>query len=292
LGEHAARFWFSALAALALTSVAAAQAEARKTPPVVAEIAIIIDDLGQQRSAGLRAIRLPGPVALAFLPQTEHAAVQAELAHGWGKEVLLHLPLEPAASSARAHPTAIRASAGREALQQAFAAALASVPHARGVNNHQGSLLTGLPEPMGWLMEALRAHPQLYFVDSRTSSASVAYRTARRHGIPATERNVFLDDERSESAIREQFRRLVARALKDERALAIGHPYPETLTVLEEELPLLASRGIQLVPPSLLIARQGGDRRPAPSLKLSPALTLATSLPPPKNGDARLISAP
>lgn len=263
---------------------APARQQAPASVPVAGEIAIIIDDLGQQRAAGLRAIRLPGPVALAFLPQTDHAAVQAELAHAWGKEVLLHLPLEPAASSARAHPTAIRADSGRDGLQQAFAAALASVPFARGVNNHQGSRLTGMAEPMGWLMEAMRGYPELYFVDSRTSGASVAYRMARQHGIPATERNVFLDDERSEAAIRDQFRRLVARALRDERALAIGHPYPETLKVLEEELPLLAGRGVQLVAPSELIARQGGYRGPFRNLKLSPTLKLA------KNRDTPQLS--
>ena len=276
MGEHAARLWIPAFAGMTLAFAAAhADSPAPRPVAVTAEIAIIIDDLGQQRSAGLRAIRLPGPVALAFLPQTDHAAVQAELAHAWGKEVLLHLPLEPAASSARAHPTAIRAESGRDGLQQAFTAALASVPFVRGVNNHQGSRLTGMAEPMAWLMEAIRAHPDLYFVDSRTSGSTVAYRTARAHGVPATERNVFLDDERSEGAIRAQFRALIARALKDERALAIGHPYPETLKVLEEELPLLESRGVRLIAPSELIARQGGYRGPFKNLKLSPTLKLA-----------------
>jgi uncharacterized protein len=263
--------------------IAAGHAEARPRPavPITAEIAIIIDDLGQQRAAGLRAIALPGPVALAFLPLTPHAAQQAALADARGKEVLLHLPLEPAASSARAHPAAIRSGAGRAELRDAFEAALASVPYARGVNNHQGSLLTRMPEPMAWLMEAMRARPGLYFVDSRTSGASVAYRMARQHGVPAAERNVFLDDVVAEGAIREQFRALVARARRDDRALGIGHPHPQTLKVLEEELPRLAAWGVRLVPPSELIALQGGWRAPPRTLKLSPALTLSTAATPP-----------
>lgn len=274
--------WFAVtLAAAAVLSAPAQACVAPRAASASGEIAIIIDDLGHQRSAGLRAAQLPGPVALAFLPASPHAAAQAALAARLGKEVLLHLPLEPATHSARAHPTAIRADAGRDDLRQAFAAALASVPHARGVNNHQGSLLTGMAEPMGWLMQELKARPGLYFVDSRTSGASVAYRTARQYGIPAAERNVFLDDDRGEAAIRAQFRRLIAKAQRDERALAIGHPYPETLKVLEEELPQLARHGLRLVSPSELIALQGGDRGPPKNLKLSPALTLATTLPPP-----------
>jgi len=248
----------------------------RPAPAARAQVAIIIDDLGEQQLQGLRAIDLPGPVAMAFLPGGRFTAGQARLAHGRGKEVLLHLPLQPG-GTARAHPTALRADAGREQLRDYFHAALGAVPFASGVNNHQGSLATEQPEPMDWLMREIAARPGLYFVDSRTSGASVAYRAARQHGVPAAERNVFLDDERSEPAIRAQFRRLVDKAQRDERALAIGHPYAETLRVLEDELPRLAQHGLRLVSPSELIALQGGYRGPLKNLKLSPALTLATT---------------
>ncbi|HUR39610.1 MAG TPA: divergent polysaccharide deacetylase family protein [Verrucomicrobiae bacterium] len=266
--------WFATLIAAALAGTAAAADSPGGAP---AQIAIIIDDLGEQHGAGLRALRLPGPVALAFLPQTRHAAQQARMADMAGKEVLLHLPLEPARGAARAYPTAIRADIGQPGLREAFATALASVPHARGVNNHQGSLLTQMPEPMGWLMAELRSRPELYFVDSRTTGSSVAYRTARLYGVPAAERNVFLDNERGEAAVRARFRELIAKARRDERALAIGHPYPETLALLEQELPRLAAQGIRLVAPSELIARQAGHRGPFRNLRLSPALNLATT---------------
>jgi uncharacterized protein len=130
---------------------------------------------------------------------------------------------------------------------------------------------------MDWLMREIAARPGLYFVDSRTTGASVAYRAARHHGVPSAERNVFLDTLRGEAAVRQAFEALVVRALRDERALAIGHPYPETLKVLAEELPKLARFGVRLVAPSELIARQSGTRGPWRPLKLSPALTLATS---------------
>src|SRR6185295_14453144 len=119
-------------------------------PVPTAQIAIIIDDLGQQHGAGLRAIDLPGAVAVSFLPSTDYAASQAQLAYAHGKEVLMHLPLEPG-GNARAYPTAITTNTGKIELSAYFEAALASVPHARGVNNHQGSRLTELAEPMNWL---------------------------------------------------------------------------------------------------------------------------------------------
>lgn len=258
------------LAAAAVTPACAAPPAAR------AEIAIIIDDLGEQHLGGVHALNLPGPVALAFLPGGRFTPSQAAQAQARGKEVLLHLPLQPGAG-ARAHPTALRADASREQLAAYFRAALASVPHASGVNNHQGSLVTQMPEPMDWLMREVARTPGLYFVDSRTSGGSMAFRAARRHGVPSAERNVFLDSERGEAAVRASFRELVAKALRNERALAIGHPYPETLKVLGEELPQLARAGVRLVAPSELIARQAGQRGPQRQLRLSPALTLATT---------------
>lgn len=295
MGTCFARSWFSLLLLSAALSAVAADGGAPmddavsrghrqlKTPPAAprpaaarAQIAIIIDDLGEQQLHGMRAIGLPGPVAMAFLPGGRFTAGHARLAHARGKEVLLHLPLQPG-GTARAHPTALRADAGREQLREYFHAALDAVPHASGVNNHQGSLATGQAEPMDWLMHEIAARPGLYFVDSRTTGSSVAYRAARQHGVPSAERNVFLDTLRGEAAVRQAFETLVVRALRDERALAIGHPYPETLKVLAEELPKLARHGIRLVAPSELIARQSGARGPWRPLKLSPALTLATT---------------
>jgi polysaccharide deacetylase 2 family uncharacterized protein YibQ len=246
-------------------------------PPARGYIAIIIDDLGEQHIAGLHAARLPGPVALAFLPGGAYTRVQALHAYERGKEILLHLPLQPA-GTARAHPTSLTVDAGPEQLGAYFRSALESVPYASGVNNHQGSLLTARAAPMDWLMREIGRQPGLYFVDSRTTPGSVAYRAARAHGVPTAERNVFLDTNRGEAAVRAAFRTLIDKALQNERALAIGHPYPETFKVLEEELPQLEARyGVRLIAPSEMIARQAGARGPYRQLRLSPALTLATS---------------
>jgi len=242
-----------------------------------AQIAIIIDDLGEQQFAGLRAVTLPGPVAMAFLPGARFTPAQATLAHEHGKEVLLHLPLQPG-GEARAHPASLRVDTGHDQLREYFRVALDSVPHVSGVNNHQGSLMTEQAQAMDWLMREVAQRPGLYFIDSRTSTGSQAYRAARAHGVPSAERNVFLDTQRGEAAVRASFHELIEKAHRNERALAIGHPYPETFKVLGEELPQLAARyGVRLVPPSELIARQSGLRGPYRQLKFSPVLTLATT---------------
>jgi len=273
MGTSSFGSWFLLLTAAAVPVTA--DAAPPREPVPRARVAIIIDDLGEQHLAGLHALALPGPVAMAFLPGGRFTAEQAGLAYRQGKEVLLHLPLQPA-GGARPHPAALHAGSEPEQMREYLRSALAAVPHAVGVNNHQGSLTTQLAGPMDWLMREMAQRPDLYFVDSRTSSLSVAYGAARRHGVPAAERNVFLDAHRGEAFVRDALEELAIKAMHGGRALAIGHPYPETLKVLAEELPRLARYGVRLVPPSALV-----ERSPRPQayrrLKLSPALTLATT---------------
>lgn len=216
-------------------------------------VAIIIDDLGYQFDAGRRAIELPGPVAYAILPVTPRGEELALLANARGKEVLLHLPLESVAHSGPAEPGGVTLDMSRAAFGAAFSDAIDSVPHAIGVSSHRGSLLTRHPGHMEWLMQEIAGRDGLFFIDSYTTHHSVALQIARESGVAAAKRDVFLDHERRKETVRQELERLKRLARERGAAVAIGHPYPETLEVLEEELPALQDQGIELVPPSELI---------------------------------------
>jgi polysaccharide deacetylase 2 family uncharacterized protein YibQ len=236
-------------------------------------ISIVIDDLGDRWDEGRQAVALPGPVACAVLPETPHGARLAALAHAAGKEVLLHLPLQPL--QGKPHPMSLSAGMAEPQREALLQRALASVPHVVGVNNHQGSATTQQAEPMRWLMRALRQQGGLYFLDSYTTAASVAQGIAQAEGLPATRRQVFLDAERSPAAIRKEWKRLLQMARVHGSAVAIGHPFPETLAMLREEIPRLGA-GIELVAPSELIRRQArhrGLRTAGISLRFSETLS-------------------
>ena len=129
---------------------------------------------------------------------------------------------------------------------------LDSIPHISGVNNHMGSLLTQKALPMEWLMESLRQR-QLYFIDSRTTSHSIAWDIAQQLDIPSLKRDVFLDHEQTHTFIHKQFTRLTQLAKKQGYAVAIAHPYPETIRYLKKHLPSLEQKGIELVSASELV---------------------------------------
>ncbi len=232
------------------------QATAEPLTPIAepgrAAIGIIIDDLGNLRDRDLRAIRLPAAVTYAFLPHTPHARELANLAHRLDKEVMLHLPME-AVDHNRLGPGGLTQGMTRQQFLRQLRDNIAAVPHVAGINNHMGSLLTQNLGYMRWLMKELDGHDALYFVDSYTTKASVAVKAANENWVPNIRRDVFLDSDRDREKIRAELQRTVRLAREHGIALAIGHPYPETLDVLEQELPRLAAEGVAILPVSQLL---------------------------------------
>jgi hypothetical protein len=216
-------------------------------------IALVIDDLGRS-VADLETIgHLGVPVTYAVLPYEEETPQVVEELHRRNAEVLLHLPMEPA-NGEDPGPGALHLGMTPEQLRQLTLAALRAVPGAVGVNNHMGSGLSADERSMKTILMVL-AGRGLFFLDSRTSAQSVGYQTAIRAGVPAAERQVFLDSDTQTEAIREQFHRLLGLARTRGAAVAIGHPHPETLAVLAEEVPKAKALGYEFVPVSYLLDR-------------------------------------
>jgi len=235
----------------AATMLLVAQSAAEPLP----RIAIIIDDLGYQMAAGRRAINLPGPVAFAVLPGTPQGRKLARLANEQGKEVLLHLPLEAVDYHGPAEPGSMMLDMSRPVFRATFAEAIETVPFAIGVSSHRGSLLTRHPGHMVWLMEVIKERQNLFFIDSYTTHESIALKIAAEFGVAATRRDVFLDHERSTETVLHELERLKVKARKQGQAVAIGHPFPATLEVLERELPKLRAEGFELVTISELLTK-------------------------------------
>lgn len=242
------------VAGLCLIAPALVSAEEAPAPAV----AIVIDDMGDRSAEGQRVADLPGPVVCAFLPHTPHAQRQAEMCHGADKEVMLHLPME-ALNGGALGPGGVTLDMTPERFRDVVEENLDAVPHVAAVNNHMGSLLTQHPGHMGWLMEILVDAGGLLFLDSRTSPNSVGKQMAQEAELPALERDVFLDHYRDRVTIDRQLKLLLRQARREGTAVGIGHPYPETLDVLEERLENLADDyGVELVGLEELYDRRNG----------------------------------
>ncbi|OGT72060.1 MAG: hypothetical protein A3I78_08910 [Gammaproteobacteria bacterium RIFCSPLOWO2_02_FULL_56_15] len=214
-------------------------------------ISIIIDDIGYRHGDDLKAIALPGQIAFAIMPHSPYGKRMSRLANATGRIVLLHLPMQAMDSGKDRFlgPGALRLDMTHQQFIQTLEINLRAVPDAIGVNNHMGSLLSGQTESMQWLMELL-SEKKKFYLDSLTSGQSVARSAAREEQVPFLKRDVFLDNQRDEQHIQQQFDKLITLAKLNGNAVAIGHPHPETISVLSRNLGQLGSLGVRLINPA------------------------------------------
>jgi len=209
-------------------------------PSTLPRLALVIDDLGYaapELVTRLCAQAIPFDVAV--LPYQEFTHQSAEIAHGRGKEVMLHLPMEPRGYPGPGKdpgPNAVLFDLTEAQVRDRVRKALADIPFRKGVNNHMGSRITPDQARMTWVLEEIKAK-QCFFVDSRTEKDSVAFDVARDLAIPTVQRKVFLDDDKDAGAIAKQWERALALAKAQGQVLAIGHIYPETVAALEKLVP-------------------------------------------------------
>jgi len=218
-------------------------------------LAIIIDDVGNDYASAQQVLALPVGVTVAILPRLHYSRRIAVQAHEQGREIMLHQPMQSIHQKTLG-PGGLTLDHTLADLRAVLSANLASVPHATGVNNHMGSLLTQDDDSMRWLMRVLREQGELFFVDSRTDEDTRAEAVAFAQGLATARRDVFLDNVKDPEYIRAQLEMALQLARERGSAIAIGHPYPQTLAVLRELLPHLQQQGVKLLPASAVIAYQ------------------------------------
>ncbi len=226
----------------ALAPSAAASAAAVSGP----KLALIVDDCGQWISTERGFIALPIPITLSVLPDVHGTTLIAHEAAAAGKGVMLHLPMETI-SGLNPGPGKVTTEMTDAQITARVESDLAQVPLAAGVNNHEGSKATADARVMRDVAEVLKSHGDLFFIDSRTSAATVGARVAAEVGIPTASRDVFLDDKANVAYVEGQLREAAAVAKRTGSAIAIGHPRPSTLAAVQAMIPELQAEGIHFV---------------------------------------------
>ena len=219
--------------------------------PEKPQAAIILDDFGYDINDMERLRELYLPVTISILPNLEASKKTADLARAAGFEVMLHLPMSPK-KSVRLERKTVSPKMSADEVRQQVEKDLASIGPVSGVNNHMGSLATADPVLMKEVLSNLKGK-NLFFVDSMTGPDSIAFKTARELGIDAARRDIFLDNESDPEYIKGQIQELIQKALKNGRAIGIGHNRPETLAVIKEMLPEFEKAGVSIVPVSRLV---------------------------------------
>jgi polysaccharide deacetylase 2 family uncharacterized protein YibQ len=217
-------------------------------------VAVVIDDLGLNRRGTAALNRLRAPLTLAFMPYATDLDRQTQAARAAGHELLVHVPMEPR-SRDWPGPNALTSQLGPAELISRLRSNLRSFRGFVGINNHMGSLLTADSASMDIVMAELHQR-ELLFLDSRTTSDSVAAREAEGMRVPFAKRDVFIDNDLDLSSVLRGLAHAEGIARRQGYAVAMGHPHDVTIEALKRWLPGLDARGIALVPISAIVARQ------------------------------------
>ena len=206
-------------------------------------IVLVIDDFGYRNdniSDGF--LNLSIPITCAIIPGHTASKKFAEKAVSYGKEVIIHMPMESENYSPGEDEYKLLTSMTSELLENKLIQAFESLPEAIGMNNHQGSKATSDSKTMTVLASVLKDRGK-YFIDSRTSSLTIGEKTMISFGVPTARRNIFLDNNNDLDKIEEQMNNLAKSAKKNGFAVGLGHARKNTLAVIEKVVPDLLDKG-------------------------------------------------
>ena len=217
------------------------------------KIAIVIDDLGGENHFAQEILRWNVPLTFSILPFAPYSKTLAEQAHRKGREVILHLPMEPHGyPKTKPGEGALLDEMDAEKIRRQLSKDIEAIPYVTGVSNHMGSRLMEDPEKLKVVLIELKKRG-FFFLDSRTTPQTVGLETARSIGMRATERSLFLDHSLDPEDIKQQLEKLVQLSFATGKAIGVGHPHPSTLKSLKEMIPKMKEKGIEIVPLSSMM---------------------------------------
>ena len=212
--------------------------------PMRGVIGIIIDDFGYRNdhiSNGF--LEIPAKLTYAIIPGHDHSQSFSKKAYDAGYEIIVHLPMENIGKTYGEEEYVLMSYFQDDEIKSRIHKAFDHLPESIGLNNHQGSRGTADSRVMTHVANVIKEKKK-FFIDSRTTSNSLAESTMRKYGVPTNKRDIFLDNELDEEKIKAQLMKLADVSERKGIAIGIGHVKPQTLNVLAREIPILQEKGL------------------------------------------------
>jgi len=215
-------------------------------------VAIVVDDIGYDQEAAKQLLAIDAPLTFSILPFSPYSKDIMAAARAKGREILLHLPMEPEEfPSVKPGPGAILSGMPPDQLIAQLNRNIDQTPGLSGVNNHMGSRISTSSEQMRQIFSILKKRG-LFYIDSRTTPDSVAKYSADLLDLPFAERDIFIDHYDNPAFIQAQLDKLVQQALKHGYAIGIAHPHANTVAALTRFIPELNGK-VRVVPASKVV---------------------------------------
>jgi len=195
------------------------------------QLALVIDDFGYSKNGVVESfLQVDLALTLSVIPTLPHTVYFLNRINEEKKQALLHLPME--AEEFTSDVNSVLTSMSDAEIDSLVGFYIDETPGVSGVNNHLGSLATQDRRVMTAVLNVIRARG-LFFLDSLTSSKSIAYNTAKSLGVPAARNDIFIDaDTEDPNVVAARLERLLEIARNRGYAIGIGHPMPWTLEAI------------------------------------------------------------
>lgn len=218
----------------------------QKHPAVIkGRLAIVIDDCGANMDVLKSYNGMPIPLTYAVMPNKQYTTESANSGYNAGRKIFVHLPMEPLNVSS-SEKTYIAKSMSDSEVKKTAKSLMDQVPHAIGMNNHQGSAATADERVMKDVLSVLKSR-QMVYLDSRTNADSVGEKTASAMGIGTTRNNLFIDNDSDVASIKKRIKQGGDIARSNGSAVIIGHNRPNTAEALRDMIDELHADGIDIV---------------------------------------------
>ena len=199
------------------------------------KLAIIVDDVTTQSQ--LNQIKNIGyTITASIMPPTKSHPNSAKIAKNL-PFYMIHFPMQATTFKGEEANT-LHVNDSYEKIEKRVAQVRQWYPNAKYTNNHTGSKFTENKKAMDKYFRALVKY-DFIFMDSRTTSKTVAKEMAKKYNMPYIVRNVFLDNEQDFTYIQNQLKKAIKMAKKNGFAIAICHPHSVTMKVLKKSKHLL-----------------------------------------------------
>lgn len=235
------------------------------------KLAIVIDDVGYHSKEDAAIFAMPREISVAIIPAAPYARARNQEAKSQGRDILIHMPMQPV-SAVKIEDGGLHLGMSEAQVNDRVNTAKNIVRDAIGMNNHMGSAATADVNLMTHLMNTLR-EKHLFFLDSRTIGKSVAGKVAKEQGVRSLDRHIFLDDSNELADVQHQFQSAIHYARKHGTAIAIGHPRPNTIAVLQA--------GLRNLPEDIQLVGMGNLWRNEKVIPPKPFILLFTEMPSP-----------
>ncbi len=231
----------------------AGRADRETVPGMENRIAFVIDDMGYDLLILDEILQIEAPITVSILPHLSCSGLVAERANKAGREVILHLPMEPYGYPGKCPGSgALLLRMDRDEIVDQLEKDIMDIPHISGVNNHMGSKFMEDGEKVEIVLDQLKKRG-LFFLDSLTTKNSKGIQIAGKIGLRHVGRDIFLDNGRDLEETLDILNRIAEKQDSWKTMVIIGHPHESTIQAIREALPVFRNRKIHIVPLSDLV---------------------------------------